>query len=310
MSSPNPFAGCLPALMTPIGAGGRPDLDALVATGVQLCARGMDGVVYCGSMGEWPLIDDDARRAGVEALIGAGLSVVVGTGAVSPQVSADLAAHAASAGATGLMVIPRVLSRGASADAQAAHFARVLDAADGLPAIIYNSPHYGFETRAELFFRLRDRHANLVGYKEFGGIEPLSYAAEHITSGDPGLSLVVGVDTAVVHGFVNCGASGVITGVGNVLPEAVLELVRLARAAAAGDPQAHGEAIGLERALHPLARFDEGPDLVLYYKHLQAVAAGAGNAGPATHRDDHLSPSQAAYAEAQLRRFLAWWDQR
>ena len=35
--------------------------------------------------------------------------------------------------------------------------------------MIYNSPYYGFETRAELFFELRAEHPNLVGYKEFGG---------------------------------------------------------------------------------------------------------------------------------------------
>ena len=310
MSSVKPFSGCMPALMTPIDATGRPDIDALVATGTKLCATGMDGVVYCGSMGEWPLVTDETRRSGVEALIAAGLRVVVGTGAISPQASAEFAAHAATAGAAGLMVIPRVLSRGTSADAQAEHFARVLEAADGLPSVIYNSPYYGFETRAELFFRLRDRHANLIGYKEFGGAAALSYAAEHITSADPQLSLVVGVDTQVVHGLMNCGASGVITGVGNVLPAAVIELVRLSRAAAQGDPQAHEAAVALDRALEPLARFDEGPDLVLYYKYLQALVNESDTDGPATHQDDHLTPSQAAYAAGQLSRFLAWWAQR
>ena len=53
------------------------------------------------------------------------------------------------------MIIPRVLSRGSSAAAQRAHFAGVLEAAVDLPSVIYNSPYYGFETRAELFFELR-----------------------------------------------------------------------------------------------------------------------------------------------------------
>ena len=41
------------------------------------------------------------------------------------------------------------------------------------------------------------------------------------------LALVVGVDTQVFHGIVNCGAIGVITGIGNVIPEAVLKLYEL-----------------------------------------------------------------------------------
>ena len=60
----------------------------------------------------------------------------------------------------------------------------MLAAAPHLPAVIYNSPYYGFETRADLFFDLRREHTNLVGFKEFGGRESLSYAAEHITSAD------------------------------------------------------------------------------------------------------------------------------
>lgn len=310
MSPNSPFTGCLPALMTPVGADGEADIDQLVATGTRLCGAGMDGVVYCGSMGEWPLVSDATRRDGVAALVDAGISVVVGTGAVSPQTAVDLAAHAAAVGAAGLMVIPRVLSRSASPRAQASHFARVLDVAEGVPAVIYNSPYYGFETRAELFFELRERHSNLVGYKEFGGAAALSYAAEHITSADPGLSLVVGVDTRVVHGLVNCGASGVISGVGNVLPEPVLELVKLSRAAAAGDGVAHEQALALERAIAPLATFDEGPDLVLYYKLLDSLVANEADRARPVDGADQLSASQIAYATRQLERFEAWWTAR
>ena len=196
----------------------------------------MSGVVYCGSMGDWPLLSSDQRHRGVERLIEAGVPVVVGTGAPSPSEAASHASHAESVGAVGLMVIPRVLSRGSSAAAQRAHFAGVLGAASSLPSVIYNSPYYGFETRAELFFDLRREFPNLVGYKEFGGRASLSYAAEHITSASDDLALVVGVDTEVVHGIVNCGAKGVITGIGNVLPDVVLRLIELSRAAVDGDP--------------------------------------------------------------------------
>jgi 4-hydroxy-tetrahydrodipicolinate synthase len=189
------FHGCLPALMTPCGSDGRIDHEALVAAGVDLVASGMSGVVYCGSMGDWPLLTDRQRHDGVERLVEAGVPVVVGTGAVSPAAAAEHAAHAASCGAAGLMLLPRVLSRGGSADAQRHHFSALLAAAPELPAVIYNSPYYGFQTGAELFFELRAAHTNLVGYKEFGGARALSYAAEHITSCDDGLVLLVGVDS-------------------------------------------------------------------------------------------------------------------
>ncbi len=300
------FDGVMPALMTPCRSDGTPDVDALVASALRLRAAGMGAVVYCGSMGDWPLLSDGQRQHGVAALVDAGLQVIVGTGAVSPMSAVGHARHARSVGAAGLMVIPRVMSRGSSASAQRAHFRAVLEAGDGLPSVIYNSPYYGFTTDATLFFELRSSFPNLVGFKEFAGGDALSYAAEHITSGDDELSLLVGVDTQVVHGVVNCGATGAITGIGNVLPAPVLELYRLSRLAAVGDATAHRAAVELERALLPLSMFDEGPDLVLYYKHL-AVLTGHHEFEHSVHGDDALSPSQAAFARAQLERFEAWW---
>ncbi|MEN7341781.1 MAG: dihydrodipicolinate synthase family protein [Pseudomonadota bacterium] len=301
------FSGCIPALMTPCDATGTPDFATMVTTASQLIDAGMRAVVYCGSMGDWPLLTDEQRQLGVEALVGAGIPVVVGTGAQSPARAEALAAHAEACGADGLMVIPRVLSRGMSSQAQAAHFARILDAAPSLPAVIYNSPYYGFETKAPLFEALRRQHANLIGFKEFGGADSLSYAAEHITAGHDDLTLMVGVDTQVVHGYVRCGAKGAITGVGNALPDAVLRLVTLCERAATGDGIAFEQACALDEALTVLAKFDEGPDLVLFYKRLM-VLEGHEAYQHHVNKTDSLTNSQRAFVDAAWRQFRAWWD--
>ncbi len=300
------FSGTIPALMTPCKTDRTPDFAMLAKEGRRLCDAGMSAVVYCGSMGDWPLLTDEQRMQGVEALLKAGVPVIVGTGAQNPARAAALAAHAKKAGAAGLMVIPRVLSRGSSPAAQEAHFAGILEAAQGLPAVIYNSPYYGFETRAELFFRLNARFPHLVGFKEFGGAAALSYAAEHITGRDPSLTLMVGVDTQVFHGFVNCGAKGAITGIGNALPREVLHLVSLCERAAAGDPVARRKAEELDRALMALSAFDEGPDLVLFYKHLM-VLEGHEAYRLQINPTDALSPSQKTFVETQHRLFKTWY---
>jgi len=303
----NIFRGCIPALMTPCSASGQPDFDALVATAQRLVSAGMRGVVYCGSMGDWPLLTDAQRQEGVERLCSAGVPVVVGTGAQNPAIAAAHAAHARRAGAAGLMVIPRVLSRGTSATAQRNHFAGVLQAADGLPAVIYNSPYYGFETRADLFFDLRRDFANLVGFKEFGGSKSLSYAAENITSRDTSLTLMVGVDTQVYHGYVNCGASGAITGVGNALPKEVLRLIELCSQAAGGCAKSRLLAQQLSEALMVLSTYDEGPDLVLYYKQLM-VLEGHTEYQYQISSADRLSDSQLNFLKAQWALFRSWWS--
>lgn len=306
MSNQSVFHGCLPALMTPCSRDGVPDFDALVATGRSLIAEGMRAVVYCGSMGDWPLLTDEQRQEGVRRLVAAGMPVVVGTGAQSPQRAAAHAAHAKKIGAAGLMVIPRLMSRGTSAAAQRTHFAGVLQAGGDLPAVIYNSPYYGFETKADLFFDLRREHPNLVGFKEFGGADSLTYAAEQITGDDPSLSLLVGVDTQVFHGFVRCGAVGAITGVGNALPRPVLRLIELCRQAAKGDVVARRLAAELDEALRVLSTFDEGPDLVLYYKALM-VLEGHLAYEHQLHASDALSTAQRGFLESQWRQFKAWW---
>ncbi|ALN71441.1 dihydrodipicolinate synthase family protein [Aureimonas sp. AU20] len=306
------FSGVIPALMTPCKADRTPDYDALVKKGQELIAAGMSAVVYCGSMGDWPLLTDEQRMEGVARLAAAGIPVIVGTGAVNTATAVAHAAHAQKAGAKGLMVIPRVLSRGSVIAAQRAHFKAILAAAPELPAVIYNSPYYGFATRADLFFALRAEHPNLVGFKEFGGPDDLRYAAETITSRADEVTLMIGVDTAVVHGFVNCGATGAITGIGNVLPREVIQLCTLAQKAAKGDALARRQAKELEEALAVLSSFDEGPDLVLFFKHMM-VLKGFAEYTLHFNESDALSESQRGYVEAQLTLFDTWyadWSKR
>ena len=100
------FCGCIPALVTPT-EGSKSQLRALVKKGKELTDAGMSGVVYCGSMGDWPLLTDAQRQEGVRQLVDAGVRVIVGTGAQNSAIAADHAAHAQSVGAHGLMVIPQ-----------------------------------------------------------------------------------------------------------------------------------------------------------------------------------------------------------
>ncbi len=300
------FSGTMPALMTPCTADRTPDYDALVRKGKEMISAGMSAVVYCGSMGDWPLLTDAERMEGVERLVDAGVPVVVGTGAINSKSAVAHAAHAQKVGAVGLMVIPRVLSRGSSMAAQKNHFKAILSAAPDVPAIIYNSPVYGFATKADLFFALRAEHPNLVGFKEFGGKDDLRYAAEHITSQDDQVTLMVGVDTEVYHGFVNCGATGAITGIGTALPKEALLLAALAQKAAEGHAEARMRARELEEAFGVLASFDEGTDLVLYYKHL-LVLNGEEEYRLHFNETDALTDAQRNYCEQQYDLFRNWF---
>ena len=307
MENEHVFIGCIPAIMTPCNSKGDPDFEALVRKAKQLIKAGMQSVVYCGSMGDWPLLTDEQRQEGVSSLTNAGIPVIVGTGAQNTLKASLHSKHALENGAIGLMIIPRVLSRGSSSSAQKKHFESILEAGKGLPSVIYNSPYYGFETKADLFFNLREKYPQLVGFKEFGGAAALSYAAENITEAQEELALVVGVDTQVFHGIVNCGAIGVITGIGNVIPEAVLKLYELCIEAANGSVKSRQLALELNDALKVLSTFDEGPDLVLFYKYLLKLK-GEDEYEFHFNNSDQLSESQSIFAKKQFKLFKDWWQ--
>ena len=56
-----------------------------------------------------------------------------------------------------------------------------------------------------------------------------------------------------------------------------------------------------------LSTFDEGPDLVLFYKYL-LVLLGDNDYALHFNDTDALSASQTGFVETQLNLFLDWWN--
>ena len=67
-------------------------------------------------------------------------------------------------------------------------------------------------------------------------------------------------------------------------------------------------AMELEEALHVLSKFDEGPDLVLYYKELM-VLEGHHEYAKHFNPTDCLSISQRDFLHQQWQIFKQWWGQ-
>jgi 4-hydroxy-tetrahydrodipicolinate synthase len=100
---------------------------------------------------------------------------------------------------------------------------------------------------------------------------------------------------------------GAITGIGNCLPSQVLKLVSLCQLATTGDNDARRFAKELDEALSVLSNYDEGPDLVLYYKYL-LLLSGDPDYECHFNESDGLSSSQRRFVEGQLKLFLSWWE--
>ena len=91
-----------------------------------------------------------------------------------------------------------------------------------------------------------------------------------------------------------------------MLPVEVLNLVRLSQAAAKGNAIARLRAQELEASLAVLSKFDEGTDLVLFFKYLMVLN---GDTEYTLHfnETDVLSDSQMGFAKAQLELFRTWY---
>ena len=93
----------------------------------------------------------------------------------------------------------------------------------------------------------------------------------------------------------------------NASPTEVLRLVELSERAAGGDATAYRLACELDAALAVLSSFDEGPDLVLYYKRLMVLEGDAAYEHQ-LNPSDELSPQQRALLDSQWQQFRTWWN--
>ncbi len=133
------FGGTWPAMLTPLGRDGRPNLDACEYL-VDLFARqGLDGIYVAGSTGQWPLLTIDERMAIAERVVAAAagrLPVMVHVGAVSTADSIALAKHAAKIGADAVSAVAPIYYS-YSADAVMEHLQQIASASD-LPFFAYH----------------------------------------------------------------------------------------------------------------------------------------------------------------------------
>ncbi len=253
----------LVAITTPFAPDESIDGEAFARHVRWLADHGVDGVIIAGSLGEGASLSTEERVSLVDAARAAlptSALVVAAIGAARTHEAVRLARVAATAGATGLLVLPPYVYRTDAREARV-HFSAVLDATP-LPCMLYNNPAaYGFDLSAEDVLALATDHANLVAVKESSG-DVRRISAIRALLGDR-IDVAVGLDDAIVEG-VAAGATGWVAGLANALPAESLALFH--GAGRASDPAI--------RALYawflPLLRMDTTVKFVQQIKLLES----------------------------------------
>lgn len=193
-----------------------------------MCQAGVEHIFLLGSLGEFPSVEDDERKAlleaGIESLTGKA-DAWVGVGAPSTRRAARLAERAEEAGAAALVAVPPYYLH--PTPEAIAHYYRALRDATKVPLLAYNIPSLvGYPLLPELVHRLA-RERILDGLKDTAG--HLTSVESFLAGAPTGFPVLPGDDPLAADSIAK-GAAGAILGTANVVPKLGAALVRAALA--------------------------------------------------------------------------------
>lgn len=211
------FRGVMPALVTPF-RDGKVDENAFVALVERQIEGGVHGLVPVGTTGESATLSHDEHRRVVELCIQTArgrVPVIAGAGSNSTAEAIELARHAKSVGADGVLCVTPYYNR-PSQDGLYAHYKALNDAVQ-IPIILYNVPgRTSVDLSNDTVFRLA-KLPNIVGIKDASGdITRASFQRLHC--GDDWVML--SGDDPLALGYMAHGGHGCISVTCNVAPEA------------------------------------------------------------------------------------------
>lgn len=150
------FKNITVALNTPFKENGDIDLDKTRELVNYLYNKGIRSLYVCGSTGEGFLLDNEERKAIVEAVcdeMKGKMTIIVHVGSASTRHSCELAKHAAECGADATSAVPCVYYR-LGEESVYTHWTEITKAAD-IPFFIYNIPQLtGFNLSDNLMKRM------------------------------------------------------------------------------------------------------------------------------------------------------------
>lgn len=211
----------LTAMVTPMDADGRVDVEAAAALAEHLLTMGHDGLVVNGTTGESPTTSDEEKAALLRAVcevVRGRAAVVAGVGTNDTAHTRALARQAAAAGADGLLVVTPYYSKPPQ-EGLLAHFSAVADATE-LPCMLYDIPgRSGVPIETDTLVRLAE-HPRIVAVKDakgdlYGSAWVMARSDLTYYSGDDALNLA----------HLANGAVGMVSVIGHVAGQRHAEMV-------------------------------------------------------------------------------------
>ena len=216
------------ATLTPLARNGGIDHARFAAHVHALLAQGVDGVAPFGTTGEGQSFAVDERRAGLDALLAAGVPgprIVAATGCAALPETIALSRHALAAGCRACLVLPPFFWKDATDDGLFAWYARLIDGvADArLKLLLYHLPQVSaVPLSVDLVARLAAAFPGVVaGIKDSEGNWDYTSA---LLARVPQITVVIGHEPHLPR-LMRAGGAGTICGVANIFPALVRALL-------------------------------------------------------------------------------------
>ncbi|KNY20150.1 dihydrodipicolinate synthase family protein [Methylobacterium sp. ARG-1] len=257
------WTGVIPAVTTKFKPDGSLDHAEMERCFSIQMEAGCDGIIVCGSLGEGPMLSHDERIAVLQRAqsVTNGKPTLLTVSEAGTREACALAAKAAKAGASGLMVVPSPIYH--TDPAETVETLRAVAAAGDLPVMIYsNRVAYRVDVTPEIMEALA-ADPRFVAIKESS--DDIRRTTEIINRLGDRYAVLTGVDNLALEALA-VGACGWVAGLVCAFPAETVAIYRLMQAGRLK------EALAIYRWFRPLLDLDVSTYLVQNIKLAEALA--------------------------------------
>mgnify|MGYP001028496435 FL=1 len=222
------FSGIIPPVSSTFDRDGNIDKTAMKAVADFLIQKGVDGLFYLGTGGEFSQMNAAQRMALAEtavAIVDKRVPVLIGVGSTSTDEAVKLARHAEACGADGIVAINPYYWKVAPRNLD--DYYQQIARSVSLPVIIYNFPDLtGQDLTPAIVKRLVLANDNIVGIKDtIDSVGHLRTMINTVKAVRPNFSVFCGYDDHLLNTLL-LGGDGAITASANFAPDLSVGIYR------------------------------------------------------------------------------------
>ncbi len=247
------WQGVFPAVTTKFTEEDRLDAAEMERCFALEMEAGCDGIIVCGSLGEGPMLSTEEKLEVLRIAQGVAGSkpVLLTINEASTRQGADLARQAASAGASGLMIVPSPIYH--TNDAETVATLKAVASAGGVPVMIYsNRVAYRVDVTVDVMSELAGDDL-FVAVKESS--DDIRRTTEIINALGDRFDIFTGVDNLAFEAL-SVGAVGWVAGLVTAFPRETVAIYQLMKQGR------REEALQIYRWFRPLLDLDVSTYLV------------------------------------------------